>query len=123
MHYKVFFKFSCSVNSQSCCLDSVLKAFHTKGILTGEECSDCASKGFKWYQVTAVVVATKPSNVQQMLDVVREQSAFDEQWTLKELRGILKGRQYSYRCVTRTAHGAKVGACSDMVCQEIFGPP
>ena len=99
------------------------------GILTGEECSDCASKGWEWYQVTAVVVATKPPDVQQMLDVVQEQSAFDDHWTLKELRRILKGRQYSYQCVTRTPHGALifggtliVGACSDMVCQEIFGP-
>ena len=93
------------------CLDSVLKAFHTnnKDILTGEECSYCASKRFQWYQFTAILIATKPPDViQQTLDVMREQFALDHHWMLKELRGILKGRQYSYRCVRRTAHGALI---------------
>ena len=56
--------------------DSVLKVLHTdKDILTGEECSECASKGpWDWYNHASIVIATKSTDVvQRALDVVRQQ--------------------------------------------------
>ena len=55
--------------------DSVLKALHTdEGLLTGEECSVCASKKWDWYRPAAIVIATKTTDdVQRTLDVVRKQ--------------------------------------------------
>ena len=87
----------------------MLKALHTnKGILTGKECSDCASKKWSWFKLTAIVVATKPSDVvQQTLDVVREQPAVG--YDLTQLAEILKGRptvQLSVRYMT--THGALI---------------
>ena len=87
----------------------MLKALHTdKGILTGEECSDCASKKWNWYKITSIVVAIKPPDVvQQSLDVVREQSALQrsaiDRCSLEELANLLKGRptvQLSIRYMT-----------------------
>lgn len=75
----------------------MLKALHAnKGILTGEECSDCASKKQRWHQLTAMVIATKPTDVvQQTLDVVRgEQSAIEDHYALKELARLLSVRYY-----------------------------
>ena len=53
----------------------MLKVLHTdEGILTGEECSECASKGVDWYDLAAIVIATKNTDdVQRTLDVVRQQ--------------------------------------------------
>ena len=87
----------------------MLKALHTdKGILTGKECADCGSKVWDWYKLTAIVVATKPPDVvQQTLDVVRKQPAFE--YDLTQLAELLKGRptvQLSIRY--RTTHGALI---------------
>ena len=84
----------------------MLKALHPdKGILTGKECADCASKGVYWYQVTAIVVATKsPDVVQHTLHVVREQFAIEKPWTLKDLGELLKGRP----TVQLSTHGALI---------------
>ena len=84
----------------------MLKTLHTnKGILTGKECSDCASKEYHWYNLTAIVVATKPPDVvRQTLDVVREQPAVE--YDLTQLAELLKGRptvQLSIRYMT--THG------------------
>ena len=89
----------------------MLKALHPdKGILTGKECADCGSKKWNWYKLTAIVVAAKPPDVvQQTLDVVREQFAIENLWTLKDLGEILKGRptvQLSIRYMT--THGALI---------------
>ena len=86
----------------------MLKTLHTnKGILTGKECSDCASKESDWYKLTPIVVATKPPDVvQQTLDVVREQSAVEDSGMLTWLARLLKGRptaQLSIRYMTRMA--------------------
>ena len=85
----------------------MLKALHTnKGILIGEECSDCASKGDDWYKPTAIVLATKtPHVVRQTLDVW-EQSALEDSVGLTQLANLLKGRptvQLSVRYMT--THG------------------
>ena len=97
----------------------MLKALHiNKGILTGKECTDCASKLLEWYELTAIVISTKsPCVVQQSLDVLQKQSVRDC-YESKELSRLLKGRptlQLSIR--NRNAHGTdtEVGACSDLV--------
>lgn len=86
--------------------DSVLKTLHTnKGVLTDKECSDCGIEKWKWNQLTAIVIATKPSDVvRQTLDVVRKQTVVKDYY-LKELAGLLKGRQ-TYNChyLTRNTH-------------------
>ena len=75
------------------CLDSVLKALHTnKGILKDNECGKCASEGLSLYQLTAIVVATKPPDVvQQTLDIVQEQPAIAYSSHLNELAKLLEG--------------------------------
>ena len=76
------------------CLHAVLKALHfDKDILTGKECSDCATKERDWYQLTAIIIATKTQKrVKQTLDVVRKQSAVKD-YDLTELVRLLQGRR------------------------------
>ena len=118
----------CDVNSPPLSHDSVLKALHTdEGILTGEECSECGSKGkWDWYTLAAIVTATKSTDdVQRALDVVRQQLptgvfAVIEEYHLKDFARLLQGKptlQLSLRNKEYT--DAKVfGVCSDMVsCQ------
>ena len=71
----------------------MLKALHTnKGILTAKECGKCANEEWNWWGLTAIVLATKsPDVVQQTLDVVREQSAVEYDYHLKDLTRHLKG--------------------------------
>lgn len=93
--WQVWFSFAVVLySSLSHRLDLVLKALHTnRGILTDKECSDCASKGTYWYQLTGIVIATKPPDVvHQTLDVVRDQSAINDHWTFEGLAKLLKGR-------------------------------
>ena len=73
--------------------DSVLKALHTdKGILTGEECSECASKKWDCYNHAAIVIATKTTDaVQRALDVVRQQFPRGG-YEVKELARLLQGK-------------------------------
>ena len=73
--------------------DSVLKALHTdKGILTSEECSECASKVQDWYSLASIVIVTKTTDVvQRTLDVVRQQFPSGG-YHLKEFAGLLQGR-------------------------------
>ena len=102
--------------------DSVLKALHTdKGILTGEECSECANKGeWDWYNFAAIIIATKTTDdVQRALDVVQQQTPRGE-FRLEEFARILRGKptlQLSLR--SKEYRDTKVfGVCSDMVsCQ------
>ena len=72
----------------------MLKALHfDKHILTDQQCSDCATKERDWYQLTAIVIATKTQDiVQQTLDVVRKQSAVKDRYDLTELVRLLRGR-------------------------------
>ena len=78
--------------------DSVSKALHTDGgILTGEECSECGSKGrWDWYKIAAIVVATKSTDdVQRALDVVRQQRStggVNEDCYLKQFARLLRGK-------------------------------
>ena len=99
----------------------MLKALHTdEGILTSEECSACANKGLYWYNLAAVVVATKSTDdVQLALDVVRQQFPTGR-YNVKEFARLLRGKptlQLSLRNKEYT--DTKVfGVCSDMVsCQ------
>ena len=99
----------------------MLKVLHTdKDILTGEECSECASKEWNWYKLAAIVIATKSTDVvQRALDVVRQQFPTGR-YHVKEFARFLRGnRHYSCRYVARNTHDAKVfGVCSDTVsCQ------
>ena len=73
--------------------DSVLKVLHIdKGILTGEECSTCASKRQDWYKLAAIVIAAKTTDDdRRALDAVRQQSSRDE-YDLKEFAGLLRGK-------------------------------
>ena len=98
----------------------MLNVLHTdKGILTGEECSECASKGVDWYKLAAVVIATKTTDdVQRALDVVRQQ--FPTEGYYVEFAGLLRGKptlQLSLR--NKEYADTKVfGVCSDIVsCQ------
>ena len=96
--YATLFYFCCDVNSPPLSHDSVLKALHTdEGILTGEECSECASKGrWDWYTLAAIVIATKSTDdVQRALDVVRQQRPtrdVNENYYLKEFARLLQGK-------------------------------
>lgn len=119
--YATLFYFCCDVNSPPLSHDSVLKALHTdEGFLTGEECSECGSKGPNWYTLAAIVVATKTTeDVLQALDVVRQQLPAGG-YTVKEFARLLQGKptlQLSLRNKEYT--DTKVfGVCSDMVsCQ------
>ena len=71
----------------------MLKALHTdKGILTGEECSECASKENYWYNFAAIVILTKSTDVvQRALDVVRQQFPTEE-YALKQFARLLQGK-------------------------------
>ena len=71
----------------------MLKALHTdKGILTSEECSECASKRHDWYTLAAIVIATKSTDVvQRALDVVRQQFPTGE-YGVKEFARLLRGK-------------------------------
>ena len=73
--------------------DSVLKALHTdKGILTGEECSECASKKWDCYNHAAIVIATKTTDtVQRALDVVQQQFP-TEGYHVEEFARLLRGK-------------------------------
>ena len=101
--------------------DSVLKALHTvEGILTGEECSECASKKWDWYTLAALVIATKSTDdVQRALDAVRQQFPTGG-YDVKEFARLLPGKptlQLSLRNKEYTDTKA-FGVCSDMVsCQ------
>ena len=99
----------------------MLKVLHTdKDILTGEECSECASKEENWYNHAAIVIATKPTDdVRRALDVVRQQSLRGG-YHLKQFARLLRGKptlQLSLRNNEYT--DTKVfDLCSDMVsCQ------
>ncbi len=95
---QLLFYFCCDVNSPPLSHDSVSKALHTdEGILTGEECSECGSKGWwDWYKIAAIVVATKSTDdVQRALDVVRQQrptGGVNEDYYLKEFARLLRGK-------------------------------
>ena len=71
----------------------MLKALHTdEDILTGEECSECASKEENWYNLAAIVIATKSTDdVQRTLEVVRQQSPRGR-YHLEELARLLQGK-------------------------------
>ena len=99
----------------------MLKALHTvEGILTGEECSECASKKWDWYTLAALVIATKSTDdVQRALDAVRQQFPTGG-YDVKEFARLLPGKptlQLSLRNKEYT--DTKVfGVCSDTVsCQ------
>ena len=99
----------------------MLKVLHTdKDILTGEECSECASKERDWYNHAAIVIATKSTDdVQRTLDVVRQQFPTGG-YRLEEFARLLRGKptlQLSLR--NKEYADTKVfGVCSDMVsCQ------
>ena len=85
--------FCCDVSSPLLSHDSVLKALHTdKGILTSEECSECASKRHHWYTLAAIIIATKTSDdVQRALDVARQQFPTEE-YVLKHFARLLQGK-------------------------------
>ena len=70
-----------------------LKALHTdKGILTSEECSECASKVQDWYSLASIVIVTQTTDVvQRTLDVVRQQFPSGG-YHLKEFAELLQGR-------------------------------
>ena len=72
----------------------MLKALHThKGILTDEECAECASKERSWHKLAAIVVATKPPDVvRQTLVVVWKQSGIVRDPYLETLAKLLKGK-------------------------------
>ena len=93
LYIQLLFNFYCDINSPSLSRDSVLKALHTdEGILTSEECSECASKGQNWYNFAAIVVATNATNdVQRALDVVRQQSS-REDYYLKQFARLLRSK-------------------------------
>ena len=85
------FYFCCDVNSPPLSHDSVLKALHTdEAILTGEECSECASKKWDWSNLAAIVVATKSTDeVRRALDV-RQQfpgGGYKVEWFARLLQG------------------------------------
>ena len=90
---QLLFYFCCDVSSPPLSHDSVLKALHIdKGILTSEECSECASKGKNWYNLAAIVIAPKTTDdVQRALDVVRQQSSRGG-YHLDEFAGLLPGK-------------------------------
>ena len=71
----------------------MFKALHTdKDILTGEECSECASKGVDWYKFAAIVIVTKSTDVvQRALDVVRQQFP-TEGYYVEEFARLLRGK-------------------------------
>ena len=85
--------FCCDVISPPLSHDSVLKALHTdKGILTSEECSECASKRQDWYSIAAIVIATKTKDdVQRALDVARQQFP-TEGYYLEEFARLLQSK-------------------------------
>ena len=73
--------------------NSVLKALHTdKGIMTGEECSECAGKGPSgWYNHASIVIATKTTNdVQRALDVVQQQ--FPTENSMEQFARLLQSK-------------------------------
>ena len=75
-------------------LHAVLKALHfDEHILTDKECSDCATKGRDWYQLTAIVIATKTQEiVTRTLDVVRKPSAVKDRYdSVTEFVRLLQG--------------------------------
>ena len=97
--YNFYFNFGCDVSSPPLSHDSVLKVLHTdEGILTSEECSECGSKGQDWYTLTtywyelaAIVIATKSTDdVRRALDVVRQQFPTEE-YALKQFARFLQG--------------------------------
>ena len=100
----------------------MLKALHTeKGILTGEECSECANKRqWDWYKLASIIIATKSTDdVQRALDVVQQQSSRGE-FRLEEFARLLRGKptlQLSLH--NKEYRDTKMfGVCSDMVsCQ------
>ena len=122
--YATLFYFCCDVNSPPLSHDSVLKALHTgEGFLTGEECSECASKGHNWYTLAAIVIATKTTDdVQRALDVVRQQfprGGYAEYETTEFTR-LLQGKPTLQLLLRNKEYtDTKVfGVCSDMVsCQ------
>ena len=71
----------------------MLKALHSdEGILTSEECSECASKEWYWYTFAAIVIATKSKDVvQRPLDVVQQQFP-TEGYFVEELARLLRGK-------------------------------
>ena len=108
---QLLFYFCCDVNSPPLSHDSVLKALHTdEGILTGEECSECASTKWNPNELAAIVVATKTTDdVQRALDVVQQQfptGGCDVKEFAKLLRSkptlqlSLRNKEYTwYQCV------------------------
>ena len=78
----------------------MLKALHTdEGLLTSEEFSECGSKGPNWFNLAAVVVATKTADdIQRALDVVRQQftGGFPRggyaEYSSKEFERLLQGK-------------------------------
>ena len=101
--------------------DSVLKVLHTdEGLLTGEECSECTSKGNNWYKLASIVIATKTTDdVQRALDVVRQHFP-TEGYYAEEFAGLLQGKPTLELSLRNKEHtDTKVfGVCSDMVsCQ------
>ena len=90
---QLLFYFCCDISSPPLSHDSVLKALHTdKGILTSEECSECASKVQDWYSLASIVIVTKTTDVvQRTLDVVRQQFPSGG-YQLKEFAELLQGR-------------------------------
>ena len=109
--YATLFYFCCDVNSPPLSHDSVLKALHTdEGILTGEECSECASTKWDSNELAAIVVATKTTDdVQRALDVVQQQfptGGYDVEEFARLLQGkptlqlSLRNKEYTwYQCV------------------------
>ena len=95
--------------------------------MTSEEFSECGSKGPNWFNLAAVVVATKTADdIQRALDVVRQQftGGFPRggyaEYSSKEFERLLQGKptlQLSLRNKEYT--DTKVfGVCSDTVsCQ------
>ena len=71
----------------------MLKVLHTdEGLLTGEECSECTSKGNNWYKLASIVIATKTTDdVQRALDVVRQQSPTGG-YHVEEFSKLLRGK-------------------------------
>ena len=81
-------------NSPPLSHDSVLKALHSdKGILTSEECSECASKKRDWYKLAAFFIATKTTgDVRRALDVVQQHFPTEGYYYAEEFAGLLRGK-------------------------------
>ena len=91
---QLLFYFCCDVNSPPLSHDSVLKALHSdEGILTSEECSECASKEWYWYTFAAIVIATKTTDdVRRALDVVQQHFPTEGYYYAEEFAGLLQGK-------------------------------